>query len=460
MPTRTTSYPGFTLIELLIVIAMILIVSVLTLPSVVSALSHRQVSESARLLQAVLAGARDAAIRTNAPSGIRLLPDPVFNGINPSTGRLDSGVILAANRIIPIEPAPAYNEGMVTIGAVPFYLSLPYPGDGGGNYPIGVPGGDVLVLEETAYNPFVYPAIPNSPTSWFWNIRIGEKLQINNAGPWYTVVGPMTQTAALGNSELFVNVGPPGTRSPLIRLYANGDSVVIYYPEFLLLSNGVDDNANGWIDEGWDGIDNNGNGQVDEVAEWEMEIWTGASLTQPINNVPYLIRRRPAPGPSARAVALPSQVVVDLTTWSSTRERSRLPVNAYTGYVDILVNPDGSVVPTTIYSTPASFGLGSAFLHFWLAERSDLAAPSASVTAAPYLPVPQGLAPTRFNGLELKGENRLVTLFTRTGHVTTNENPPFDKPVVATTGTSSAPAPAYNPNLPFQGAQQGVSGRQ
>ena len=177
--------------------------------------------------------------------------------------------------------------------------------------------------------------------------------------------------------------------------------------------NGVDDNANGWTDEGWDGVDNNGNGQVDELAEWESEMWTGPSLTQNVNNVPYVIQRRPAPGPNAREVALPTQVVVDLTTWNSTRERSRLPVNFYTGYVDILVNPDGSVVPTTVYSTPASFGLASAFLHFWLAERSDLAAPSSSATAAPLLPLPQGLAPTLFNGLELKGEYRLVTLFAR-----------------------------------------------
>jgi prepilin-type N-terminal cleavage/methylation domain-containing protein len=452
--SRPTLNQAYTLIEVLTVITIILIVSVLTLPSIVPAYSHRRVSESARLLQAGLAGARDAAIRNNAPSGIRLLPDPVLNGINPSTGRLDSSVILAANRIIPIDPAPAYKEGLVTIGAVPTNLSLPYPGDGGGNYPINVPVGSLLVLEESAYNLFLVPPLPNSPTSWFWNIRIGEKLQINNAGPWYTVVGPMTQTAATGNSELFINVGLPGTQSPLVRF--NG--VNLYYPEFLLLVNGIDDNANGWTDEGWDGIDNNGDGQVDELAEWETEIWTGASLTQNITNVPYLIRRRPAPGPSARAMVFPTEVVVDLTTWSSTRERSRLPVNAYTGYVDIMVNPDGSVVPMTIYSTPASFGLGSAFLHFWLSERSDLAAPSATVTAAPYLPLPQGLAPTRFNGLELKGERRLVTLFARTGQTTTNENPPFDTPVVTTTGTASATS--YNPNLPFQEAQQGVSGRQ
>jgi prepilin-type N-terminal cleavage/methylation domain-containing protein len=449
MHSRTTSYQGFTLVELLVVIAIILIVSAVALPRVIPALSHRQVSESARLLQAVLAGARDSAIRKNAPSGIRLLPDPVFNGINPSTGQLDSGMILAANRIIPIEPAPAYLEGLVTIGTVPISLSLPYPGDGGGNYPINVPVGCALLLEESPFDTSGDSPIPNSPTSWFWNIRVGEKLQINNAGPWYTVVGPMTQSSATGNSELFVNVGPPGTQSPLARF--NG--VNIYYPDFLLLVNGIDDNANGWIDEGWDGVDNNGDGKVDELAEWETEIWTGASLTQSISNVPYVIRRRPAPGPNARAIAFPSQVVVDLTTWGSTRERSRLPVNNRTGYVDIMVNPNGSVVPTTVYSTPASFGMGSAFLHFWLAERSDLAAPSSSVTAAPYLPLPQGLAPTRFNGLELKGENRLVTVFARTGRITTNENPPFDEPAATT-----AAGTAYNPNLPFQGAQQGVTG--
>ena len=49
MKSRTTSYHGFTLVEILVVIAIILIVSVLALPTVLPALSHRQVSESARI---------------------------------------------------------------------------------------------------------------------------------------------------------------------------------------------------------------------------------------------------------------------------------------------------------------------------------------------------------------------------------------------------------------------------
>ena len=55
----------------------------------------------------------------------------------------------------------------------------------------------------------------NEPTCWFWNIRVGDKLQINGSGLWYTVVGPMVVTPQQGNSELFVNVGPAGTGSPL-----------------------------------------------------------------------------------------------------------------------------------------------------------------------------------------------------------------------------------------------------
>src|SRR5271157_2115594 len=94
--------PGFTLIELLVVILIILLVSTVTLPSIISAMSHRQVSEAARVLQAALVGARDSAIHNNAISGIRLLPDPTINGINPSSGLLDPTLPLAMSRIVPL----------------------------------------------------------------------------------------------------------------------------------------------------------------------------------------------------------------------------------------------------------------------------------------------------------------------------------------------------------------------
>ena len=193
------------------------------------------------------------------------------------------------------------------------------------------------------------------------------------------------------NPELFVNVGPPGTTPPFQRTLANGTN---YNPEFLFLVNGVDDNKDGYVDNGWDGVDNDGDGIVDQVTdsnnlpEWvEIETWQGAILNGNNQNIPYTITRRPVVAPGSRETLLPSNVVVDLTTWNAqyfnvnfsgttgvsyVSERSRLPVDPTTGYVDILLNPNGTVVPTTEYSSPSSFGMNSAFYHFWLAERGDL----------------------------------------------------------------------------------------
>ena len=118
-PTRTAAAdarrPGFTLVELLVVILIILLVSAVTLPSIISAISHRQVSEAARILQGALVGARDSAIHNNAPSGIRLLPDPTFNGINRQRAPSTQPRRLAMNRIVPLEAAPDYDEGMISI---------------------------------------------------------------------------------------------------------------------------------------------------------------------------------------------------------------------------------------------------------------------------------------------------------------------------------------------------------
>jgi prepilin-type N-terminal cleavage/methylation domain-containing protein len=459
---------GFTLVEVLVVILIILLVSAVALPTVLPALQHRQMSEAARILQGALNGMRDSALHDGNPSGMRLLPDPAFPLVYLANGQIDPTQPLAANRIIPIEAAPEYTEGVLGIAFPLAPFNIPYPLiNGGGNYPISnnsvVGGPNVLMVKEVVVSS---SGVLNEPTSWFWNIRVGDKLQINGAGLWYTVVGPMVWTPQQGNSELFVNVGAPGTQSPFQDLQFGAN----VNPEFLFLVNGIDDNQNGWVDEGYDGVDNNysfelANGGpylTDEIAEWENETWPATILAlPPAANLPYTIKRRPAPAANSRETSLPTNVVIDLTTWGNAfQERSQFPsgvINPYTGYVDILVYPNGTVVPTTIYSAPSSFGMSGAFFHFWLAERSDIAAPSQNATKAPFLPVGNIkqqliLSGTPFTGASLQGEYRIVTLFTRTGQITSNDNVEFDNPVNPANGTT------YNPGYPFLPTEQGTRG--
>ena len=325
------------------VITIILIVSAVALPTVLPALSHRQVSEGARILQAALVGARDSAIKNNAPSGIRLLPDQVFSGIgpaflsdgvtpNPFAGILDPNQPLASNRMIPISPAPDYSEGLLSIltpgmlfGDFTDTTQLTYPvlnaNGTSGVYPFapnvnGVGSiTSVLTVVEQVVDPTTPPYLANTPTSWYWNIRIGDRIQINQAGPFYTVVGPLVVTAANGNSELFVNIGAPGTKSKLVDSYVIPGNptakppilpiTVTTNPEFLFVTNGQDDNINGWVDEGWDGVNNNGNvdgkgnSLIDELAEWEPESWHGGIVTELIakggslRSLPYVIQTTP-----------------------------------------------------------------------------------------------------------------------------------------------------------------------
>jgi hypothetical protein len=442
------------LIELLVVITIIVLISAVALPVVIPALSHRQVSEAARILQGAIVGARDSAIKNNAPTGIRLLPDPVLGGIGPATyngmpnpyaGIIDPAQPLACNRIIPIAAAPDYNEGVASA----------YPGS---SYVAGVFGSqpaNVLVLEEGVGtwtfvgNKWVY--LPNNPTSWFWNVRVGDKVQINGVGTNYTVIGPLNQNPATGNNEWFVNVGPPGTGSPITRTVTAPDGVTqqAVNPEYLLLVNGIDDNKNGWIDQEWDGVDNNNFNGIDDPTEWttEAEIWQGAAIGGFVNKS-YTIKRRAAPTINAREVLLPSNVVIDLTTAlpGSTQERSRLPLDPYAGYVDILVYPNGSIAASTLYSSPSAFGMNSSFYHFWLAERSDVVAPIGTV--APSLPLGTVTSSTSvppYTGPTIKGQYYLLTLFARTGNVTALDSPAFSNP----NGT-------YFAGLPYVPSQQGA----
>jgi prepilin-type N-terminal cleavage/methylation domain-containing protein len=508
---------GFTLVELLVVITIILLVSAATLPTIIPALSHREVSEAARILQAALVTAHDSAIRANEPRGIRLLPDPALTQ-PPFSAAAGAGVpgtlTLTYNRFVPIQPAPQYNDGLVAVRA---YNDLthpivangqgtfppPYPRNPGFPYPYpflqssisGATCASVLMIEESPYFNDSDPSQGiNSPTSWYWNIRVGDRVRLQDTGGYYTVVGPMTlgPQSTPANPEMFVNVGPPGTLSPLSRFYQSlsGPGQPI---EFLFLVNGIDDNNNGLVDEGWNNLDDwsnglnianppytNGtplvNGVTDELGEWEVETWLGAQAKVGFVNQSYSISRRPIPTQGAREVNLPPKVVIDATSWlttgqfPATQERSRLPVDPNTLYVDVMISPSGQVLPTSGFSNSLNFNSGIPFYHFWLTEREgvhgimDLNQGAISATVPSLLPLPVetyanlGLSPAPT--LALTGERRLLTLFTRSGLISNNAiesstNPAADAFMFPVPNTANY---IYSANAPFVFAESGGRG--
>ena len=485
---------GFTLVELLVVIAIIALISAIALPTVLPALSERRVSESARVLQATLAGTRDAAIRGNGPRGIRLLPDPVFNGAPLGVGLYAP---LASNRFIPIEPGPDYTEGLVNTGTI-----APY-----------------LVIQESGLSGI----IPNNPTSWSYNVRQGDKLRFGDSGAYYTIAGPIggypfnqNATSKINqNLEHVISCYPTANSGPPLASQAG------WSPEYLFLLNGIDDNGNGWIDESCDGIDNdgdgitdpgfngiddNGDGNIDEPlelylgvnigdgngiyskTEFEQEVFVGSQASSNPTNQAYTIFRRPVVSPGARETTLPEGIVIDLTTFNVSAaptlaqiqaglpillpERSRLPVDPFTGYVDIMIDQNGRVIPPgagmdgggAYGNSPLS---NTPFYHFWLTEREGVVPAmfnykgaagqygvpntntsyGAAGTSTNYvLPMPQGtlhyLAPS-VNGvpLYLTGERRLVTLFVKTGQITSTTIQSFN---------------GFDTNAPFYDAQAGI----
>jgi prepilin-type N-terminal cleavage/methylation domain-containing protein len=449
---RTLCARGFTLVELLVVMVIIVLVSAATLPFLGPAILHRQVSEAARIFQAGLVGARDIAIRANAPRGIRLIPDPAFLP-DPQNPGLRT---LAYSRYITIQPGPNYNEGRVTkyprtaaeSNGTTLYTGGPVITCSNCNSLSLVAPPMALRVEEEPIDPRT--GLRNAPTSWYWNIRRGDQLRFGQAGRQYSIVGPVVYP----NPEGFINVGLPGTPSPLIRMYGATPIPV----EYLLLTNGQDDNGNGVVDEGFDASDNNSVNGIDEIAEWEAEVFVGAQAIGPTVNLHYVISRRPVPSEGAREVTLPSNVVIDATTWNASlpniQERSRLPVDPSSFFVDIMLAPNGQVMQTW---ANGSYGpaLAMPFYQFWFAEREDVV-DGRLISSVPYLlPMPpskrqanpakqdvpyypsQSDSTPRF----LKGERRLITLFTKTGQITTNMLESFD---------------GSNPALPFLAAQSGA----
>ena len=173
-----------------------------------------------------------------------------------------------------------------------------YPPSAYASLPFIQAGEQVLVLEQCTSD----GTLPNKPTSWSWNLRVGDRITIGGSGKPYTVVGPLQVNQSGGNAELFVNspMPPPAGAGPYP---VRGGSPVTW--DYLYLVNGVDDDGNGFVDDGHNGL---------ATATWELKAWD-AFLAVGRSNLPYSASRRPVPSSKGREVALPSGVVIDGTGW-------------------------------------------------------------------------------------------------------------------------------------------------
>jgi hypothetical protein len=204
------------------------------------------------------------------------------------------------------------------------------------------------------------------------------------------------------------------------------------FAEYLFVVNGRDDDGDGYIDEqfdginnnndfypaghaysgqpiidpGFNGIDDNENGLIDEpselllfhngtafvynpaLAEYEPDDWIGTPVAPGGGDLArtYAILRRPMPAPDSREVQLPGNTVIDLTTSAlpilgvGVSERSRVPIDPYTGYIDFLIYPTGQIVPST---HTGNFSQAYDFPTFslWIATREDIRGPLFGVDA-------------------------------------------------------------------------------
>lgn len=506
MLVRSSRRRGFTLIELLIVITIILIVSVAGLSVVLPAIGSQGVTSAALLVQASLAQVRDEALRSGAPAGIRLIPerDGRFRFLDPSVAG-GIGLTPAYTRMIALRQGSDYDEGQVRgINVLPpvnplsdlqqFPLVLPFA-------PANLVGSAAKwrTVWESKFSQFVTPAIgvPRAPTSWYWNIRQGDKIRLKNSGRSWTIVGPVllgpNATANAGNTllsaadkvlvntERYINWGS----SASFQSYPVASYTPMPPKEFLIVLDGIDNDGDGYVDEafdgvdndgdgfvdpGFDGIDNDGNGYVDDPLEmlWSAGgIYNGGEYETeeqlPLlgvidtNAQDYTIERRPVPAPGAREVPLPAGVVIDLTTYNPATpglaERSRLPVDPLTGFVDVMVAPNGQVVQP-IAGRTKGVAADLPFYHFWITDTEDVIEPDS--TSYPRLPLPQtalGYTPSSPERV-LKGNRRLLSLNTRTGQINRTTLETFD-----VTGLSAPPNPDTRELVigrPFRQAEAGL----
>lgn len=162
------SRAGFTLIELMVVVGLILLIAVMTASAINTSISGDKVRGGARQVQSFLAGARDRAIYSKAPRGVRFLLDSTDKSY-PSSRTVSSMVYIA--------PTDDWTQGTIQIE---WYGGVVKAVRGFDNDTSG------LALPTGWLNLYNQGLLKNG-------VRI--KIPDNNTGEWYTVDTSLLATA-------------------------------------------------------------------------------------------------------------------------------------------------------------------------------------------------------------------------------------------------------------------------
>ena len=320
----------------------------------------------------------------------------------------------------------------------------------------------------------------------------------------FTEGGALPTSTNILNPERFLNVDYPSTNgfrfvyNPLNAAQATAPCPnPQIYPELervrerLYVVNGVDDDNDGYVDESFDGIDNDGdgvtdpgfnglddneNGQIDEelellyhrqggahlyfdpripgipsipnsqaLSEFEEEQYIHGAYNDLVTTT-YVIIRRPYVASGSREITLPAGAVIDLTTTTLgvNSERSRVPIDQATGYVDLMFEEGGRVVPSTPYGYSQAMSTDYPFYYLWIAERGDVKEPlwgfdprlgpvrefgaNPGSNSSYLLPMPQGTNAYLTDpsqafqlGNYLTGDRRMIVISPTSGHTSVSE---------------------------------------
>lgn len=380
---------GFTLIELMVVVGLLVLIASMTVAAINVNTNNDKVRAGSRQLQSYLAGARDRAIYSKAPRGVRFLLTPT-NSPSESSRTVSSMVFIAptdpwTQGTIQLERLDANNDGTVD------------------NYVNSPPNNPPTVIVRGYDNDPNHPYAPQTEwASLYYQglLSDGARIQIPaNNGNWYTI----TNTKQLESASL---PGFSGT----------------YVPPRLELTSDYSGPRGGMTDGSSVAAFNQGSGPQT-----------------------YLLELPPSVLPNQDPVLMPKGAVIHLDRCSNSFEpatasgrgnklpdfwrhspSTTLPVDPsgfdYTSRMDVLFSPRGVVV-----GQAAQRGI----IHFYIADQKDADQDkldwASSTASAPEF------GPRSIDGYE-RGDKVLLSLFTRTGAISTHHVHPTDTFKYAETG--------------------------